>query len=73
MELSDLPDQERRLLKNEDKLAIYELIASYLPSANTCDSGNTFLVYQKNDVFDIGPTHGRTHSAEEIAELIFVA
>lgn len=67
------PDQksfESRLRAVEDKLAIYELIASHPPSADTGHSSYTLSVYNEDGVFDRGPTLDGAVGAENIAAFI---
>lgn len=63
-------DLEGRLRTVEDKLAIYELIASHPPSADTGHGDYTLSVYQENGVFDRGPTLDGAQGAKEIAAFI---
>lgn len=65
-----LPGLEHRLRVVEDKLAIYELIASHPPSADTGNARYTRLVYCEDGVFDHGPTLDGAKGAEEIAAFI---
>ncbi len=53
---SDVAGFEARLKIVEDKLAIYELIASHPPSADTGSADYTSSVYLEDGVFDRGPT-----------------
>ncbi len=46
------PDFESRLRGIEDKLAIYELIASHPPSADTGHADYTLSVYCEDDRID---------------------
>jgi len=55
MNSPDATDLEHRLRIIEDKLAIYELIAAHLPSADTGAADYTISVYQPDGVFDRGP------------------
>lgn len=61
---------ESRLRSVEDKLAIYELIASHPPSADTGHSRYTLEVYDKDGVFDRGPALDGAHGAKDIAAFI---
>lgn len=70
MQSQDSSDLEGRLRKVEDKLAIYELIASHPPSADTGHADYTLSVYQEDGVFDRGPTLDGAHGAKEIAAFI---
>ena len=63
-------DLERRLRTIEDKLAIYELIASHPPSADTGHAAYTTSVYCENGVFDRGPTLDGAEGAKAIAAFI---
>ena len=51
----DTAGLEARLKIVEDKLAIYELIASHPPSADTGSADYTSSVYLEDGVFDPGP------------------
>lgn len=61
---------EKRLRILEDKLAIYELIASHPLSADTGHSDYTLLVYNNDGVFDRGPTLDGAKGAKDIAAFI---
>ncbi|EOV3157496.1 nuclear transport factor 2 family protein (plasmid) [Enterobacter ludwigii] len=61
---------EKRLRVIEDKLAIYELIASHPPSADTGLAEYTASVYLENGVFDRGPVLDGAHGVKAIAEFI---
>lgn len=63
-------DLDRRLRIVEDKLAIYELIASHPPSADTGHADYTLSVYSEDGVFDRGPTLDGANGAKEIAAFI---
>lgn len=63
-------DLESRLRTIEDKLAIYDLIASHLPSADTGHADYTSSVYVENGVFDRGPTLDGAEGAKAIAAFI---
>ncbi|MGY2374008.1 nuclear transport factor 2 family protein [Pseudomonas sp. SDO524_S393] len=63
-------DLEARLRIVEDKLAIYELIASHPPSADTGHADYTRSVYQPDGVFDRGPTLDGAQGAKDIAAFI---
>ncbi|WP_224579593.1 nuclear transport factor 2 family protein [Mesorhizobium sp. BR1-1-16] len=54
----------------EDKLAIYELIASHPPSADTGAADYTVSVYREDGVFDRGPTLDGAKGAKDIAAFI---
>ncbi len=61
---------EGRLRIVEDKLAIYELIASHPPSADTGHSEYTLSVYEEDGLFDRGPTLDGARGAKDIAAFI---
>ena len=61
---------ENRLRAVEDKLAIYALIASHPPSADTGHSDYTLSVYSADGIFDRGPTLDGAKGAEAIAAFI---
>jgi hypothetical protein len=61
---------ENRLRIVEDKLAIYELIASHPPSADTAAADYTLSVYREDGVFDRGPTPDGAEGARQIAAFI---
>lgn len=63
-------DLESRLRIIEDKLAIYELSASHLPSADTGHADYTLSIYRKNGIFDRGPTLDGAKGAKAIAAFI---
>lgn len=63
-------DLERRLRTIEDKLAIYELIASHPPSADTGHAAYTSSVYCENGVFDRGPALDGAEGVKAIAAFI---
>ncbi|MBB3977112.1 hypothetical protein GGQ64_002312 [Rhizobium azooxidifex] len=63
-------DLESRLRTIEDKLAIYDLIASHPPSADTGHAGYTSSVYSEDGVFDRGPTLDGAEGAKAIAAFI---
>ncbi|HEY0122848.1 MAG TPA: nuclear transport factor 2 family protein [Rhizobium sp.] len=65
-----LTELESRLRTIEDKFAIYELIASHPPSADTGHADYTSSVYSENGVFDRGPTLDGARGAKEIAAFI---
>jgi hypothetical protein len=67
---ADTNDLESRLQIIEDKLAIYELIASHPPSADTGSSDYTASVYLDEGVFDRGPALDGAVGASEIAAFI---
>src|SRR5215471_5840760 len=54
---------EDRVRAIEDRLAIYNLIASHPPSADTGADYYTRAVYAEDGVFDRGPHAGGTGSA----------
>jgi hypothetical protein len=64
------PDIESRLRTIEDKLAIYELIASHPPSADTGNADYALMVYREDGVFDRGPTLDGAQGAGNIAAFI---
>ena len=64
---SDAAGLEARLKIVEDKLAIYELIASHPPSADTGSADYTSSVYLADGVFDRGPTLDGATGVENIA------
>ncbi|SON57732.1 hypothetical protein HDIA_4191 [Hartmannibacter diazotrophicus] len=70
MNSPNLPDLETRLRTIEDKLAIYELIASHPPSADTGHANYTLSVYREDGVFDRGPTLDGAKGARDIAAFI---
>lgn len=70
MTSENLPDTQTRLRIIEDKLAIYELIASHPPSADTGNSSYTRSIYKSDGVFDRGPTLDGAKGAEDIAAFI---
>src|SRR5260370_40524341 len=63
---SDAAGLEARLKIVEDKLAIYELIASHPPSADTGSADYTSSVYLEDGVFDRGPTLDGATGVENI-------
>jgi hypothetical protein len=63
-------DLEARLRLVEDKLAIYELIASHPPSADTASADYTISAYKDDGLFDRGPTLDGAHGARDIAAFI---
>lgn len=65
-----LSDVEARLRTIEDKLAIYELIASHPPSADTGHADYTLSVYRDDGVFDRGPALDGARGARDIAAFI---
>ena len=67
---SDAAGLEARLKIVEDKLAIYELIASHPPSADTGSADYTSSVYLEDGVFDRGPTLDGATGVENIAAFI---
>ncbi|MDH4571291.1 nuclear transport factor 2 family protein [Salinicola acroporae] len=66
----DVHELEQRLCLVEDKLAIYELIASHPPSADTGAADYTISVYRDDGVFDRGPTLDGARGAKDIAAFI---
>ena len=64
---SDAAELEARLKIVEDKLAIYELIASHPPSADTGSADYTSSVYLEDGVFDRGPALDGATGVENIA------
>lgn len=70
MSSNSVPDFETRLRTIEDKLAIYELIASHPPSADTGHADYTLAVYREDGVFDRGPILDGARSAKDIAAFI---
>ncbi|MAM59037.1 MAG: hypothetical protein CMN25_17120 [Salinicola sp.] len=70
MESSDPGNLENRLDIIEDKLAIYNLIASHPPSADTGHGDYTLSVYRTDGIFDRGPTLGGARGASNIASFI---
>ncbi|AQU87067.1 hypothetical protein B0W47_05760 [Komagataeibacter nataicola] len=70
MNPSSTSDIENRLRVIEDKLAIYELIASHPPSSDTGDADYTFSVYREDGIFDRGATLDGAKGAKEIAAFI---
>lgn len=63
-------DLETRLRALEDKLAIYELIASHPPSADTGSADYTMSVYRDDGAFDRGPELDGARGAKAIAAFI---
>ena len=70
MNSTDLADLESRLRVVEDKLAIYQLIASHPPSADTGHAAYTLSAYRENGVFDRGPVLDGAQGATAIAAFI---
>jgi hypothetical protein len=70
MNATDSAQLERRLQVIEDKLAIYELIASHPPSADTGAADYTISVYRPEGVFDRGPNLDGARGAADIAAFI---
>jgi len=70
MNSPSVPDLESRIRAIEDKLAIYELIASHPPSADTGHADYTLSVYREDGVFDRGPTLDGAKGARDIAAFI---
>jgi hypothetical protein len=68
--MANTADLETRLRAVEDKLAIYELIASHPPSADTGNAPYTRSVYRRDGVFDRGPTLDGARGADAIAAFI---
>lgn len=63
-------DIEARLCAIEDKLAIYELIASHPPSADTGNASYTLSAYREDGLFDRGATLDGAAGNEAIAAFI---
>lgn len=63
----DAPDLAARLTAIEDRLAIYTLIASHPPSADTAYADYTAAVYLPDGVFDRGPTLEGANGRDAIA------
>jgi SnoaL-like domain len=63
------PTLEDRIRAIEDRLAIYNLIASHPPSADTAADYYTRAVYAEDGVFDRDP-HPGGHGNEEIAAMV---
>src|SRR5258707_12321209 len=63
---SDAAGLEARFKIVEDKLAIYEVIASHPPSADTGSADYTSSVYLEGGVFDRGPTPAGATGVENI-------
>lgn len=61
---------EARLRTIEDKLAIYELLASHPPSADTGHASYTASVYLRDGLFDRGPNLDGAQGVEAIAGFI---
>lgn len=61
---------ESRVRIIEDKLAIYELLASHPPSADTGSADYTRLVYMADGIFFRGPHLDGASGAENIAAFI---
>lgn len=61
---------EQRLRIIEDKLAIYELIASHPPSADTAFADYTASVYLQDGVFNRGENLDGAQGVDEIAAFI---
>jgi hypothetical protein len=70
MSVSNQDSFESRLRIVEDKLAIYELIASHPPSADTGHASYTLSVYKDGGIFDRGPTLDGAKGARNIAAFI---
>lgn len=70
MQSRDPQSLEERLRIVEDKLAIYQLIASHPPSADTGHARYTLSVYDENGVFDRGPALDGATGAADIASFI---
>lgn len=70
MNSSGPSELEHRLRLVEDKLAIYELVASHPPSADTGAADYTISVYSENGVFDRGPMLDGARGAKDIAAFI---
>lgn len=67
MTLSDQTDLAERISAIEDRLAIYTLIASHPPSADTAYAQYTRDVYLPDGVFDRGPNLEGAQGVEAIA------
>src|SRR5258708_35721782 len=67
--MSKKPTPEDRLRAIEDRLEIYNLIASHPPSADTAADFYTRAVYAEDGVFDRDP-HPGGHGNEEIAAMV---
>ncbi|PKR53370.1 nuclear transport factor 2 family protein [Thalassospira marina] len=70
MQNGDVSNLETRLRIIEDTLAIYELLASHPPSADTGHAAYTETVYMENGVFDRGPNLNGASGVAEIAGFI---
>lgn len=68
--LQENPELAQRLQIIEDKLAIYELIASHPPSADTAMAEYTLSVYLEKSEFNRGPHLDGAEGAEAIAAFI---
>jgi len=62
-----IPSLEDRLRAIEDRLAIYTLIASHPPSADTAAANYTREVYVEDGVFDRGPKLEGAYGVDAIA------
>lgn len=67
---SERHDIETRLRIVEDKLAIYQLLASHPPSADTGAADYTISAYCEDGVFDRGPTLDGANGATEVAAFL---
>ena len=67
MTLNNSKDLAERLAAVEDRLAIYTLIASHPPSADTAAANYTREVYLADGVFDRGPNLEGAKGVDEIA------
>src|SRR5260370_2373519 len=67
MTLSNQTDLAERISAIEDRLAIYTLIASHPPSADTAYAEYTRDVYLPDGVFDRGPNLEGAQGVEAIA------
>jgi hypothetical protein len=67
MTLHNSKDLAERLAAVEDRLAIYTLIASHPPSADTAAANYTREVYLADGVFDRGPNLEGAKGVDEIA------
>lgn len=70
MKVTEDNSLEKRMRILEDKLAIYELIASHPLSADTGHSDYTLSVYNNDGIFDRGPTLDGAKGAKDIAAFI---
>ncbi len=66
MSSNNTEELEARLTEIEDRLAIYTLIASHPPSADTADAEYILLVYLEDSVFDRGASLDGTRGIDAI-------